>query len=203
MSQDAVFRSIAVVAAAALLVAPYYGVIIEKLSEAAKAAADHGALIGRIAAAGLIVAAAWGVVPIPSLPTVAPAVTIDIEEPSVKMKADVEPVAKALAGLPAGDRQLWAATWAKAATIVEAEGTTTQQAFIDTPALRLFTSVALDIAWRRLGDHAPGSVKGLREAVEAVMASSIGMDAVAVTPDVRARYVEAAKAIAWAGINGG
>lgn len=202
MSQDALFRTIAVAAAAALLVAPYYGVIVEKLAEAAKAAADHGALLGRLAAAGLIVAAAWDIVPIPSLPTVAPAVTIDVEEPSVKMQEQVEPVAKALAGLPATDRQLWAATWAKAATVVEAEGTTTQQAFTDTAALRLFTTVALDIAWRRLGDHRPGSVAGLREAVEAVMASSIGLDAAAVTPAVRARYVEAANAIAWAGIKG-
>jgi len=71
--------------------------------------------------------------------------------------------------------------------------------FTDTPALRLFTTIALDIAWRRLGDNRPGSVEGLREAVEGVMKSSIGMDAVPVTPDVRASYVAAAEAIAWAG----
>lgn len=201
MSYESLFRIVAAAAAVALLAAPYWQHLVGAVRTAAAAARQHGALLGRLAAAGLIVAAAWGVVPMPSLP-VAPAVTIDIEEPSVKMQQQVEPVAKALAGLPAADRQLWAATWAKAATVVEAEGTTTQQAFTDTPALRLFTTVALDIAWRRLGDHRPGSVAGLREAVEAVMASSIGLDAVAVTPDVRARYVEAANAIAWAGIKG-
>jgi hypothetical protein len=199
VSTDAIIRSIAVLAAVALLAAPYFGVIVKTLSEAASAAAEHAVLLGRLAAAGLIIAAAWGVIPMPTLQTV-PAVTpVEVPEPDAEMRRLVAPVAEALDGLPAADEALWAATWLKAATVVKAEGSTTQPVFTDTAALRLFTTIALDIAWRRLGDHRPGSVEGLREAVEGVMKSSIGMDARPVTPDVRASYVAAAEAIAWAG----
>jgi hypothetical protein len=196
---DAIIRHIAVLAAVALLAAPYFDVIVKKLSEAASAAAEHAVLLGRLAAAGLIIAAAWGVIPMPTLRTV-PAVTpVEVPEPNAEMRRLVAPVAEALDGLPAADKALWAATWLKAATVVKAEGSTTQPVFTDTAALRLFTTIALDIAWRRLGDHRPGSVEGLREAVEGVMKSSIGMDSKPVTPDVRAFYVAAAEAIAWAG----
>ena len=199
MRTDAIIRHIAVLAAVALLAAPYFDVIVKKLSEAASAAAEHAVLLGRLAAAGLIIAAAWGVIPMPTLRTV-PAVTpVEVPEPNAEMRRLVAPVAEALDGLPAADKALWAATWLKAATVVKAEGSTTQPVFTDTAALRLFTTIALDIAWRRLGDHRPGSVEGLREAVEGVMKSSIGMDSKPVTPDVRALYVAAAEAIAWAG----
>ena len=199
MRTDAIIRHIAVLAAVALLAAPYFDVIVKKLSEAASAAAEHAVLLGRLAAAGLIIAAAWGVIPMPTLRTV-PAVTpVEVPEPNAEMRRLVAPVAEALDGLPAADKALWAATWLKAATVVKAEGSTTQPVFTDTAALRLFTTIALDIAWRRLGDNRPGSVEGLREAVEGVMKSSIGMDAKPVTPDVRASYVAAAEAIAWAG----
>ena len=199
MRTDAIIRHIAVLAAVALLAAPYFDVIVKKLSEAASAAAEHAVLLGRLAAAGLIIAAAWGVIPMPTLRTV-PAVTpVEVPEPNAEMRRLVAPVAEALDGLPAADKALWAATWLKAATVVKAEGSTTQPVFTDTAALRLFTTIALDIAWRRLGDHRPGSVEGLREAVEGVMKSSIGMDSKPVTPDVRDLYVAAAEAIAWAG----
>jgi hypothetical protein len=199
VSTDVVIRSIAVLAAVALLAAPYFGVILEKLSQAASAAAEHAVLLGRVAAAGLIIAAAWGAIPMPTLPTV-PAVTqIEVPEPDAEMRRLVAPVAEALEGLPAADKALWASTWMKAATVAKAEGSTTQPVFTDTAALRLFTTIALDIAWRRLGDHRPGSVEGLRDAVEGVMASSIGMDSKPVTQDVRASYVAAAEAIAWSG----
>lgn len=199
MSPDAIIRTIAVAAAAALLAAPYWEQIAALGSEAAAAARRHGALLARIAAAGLIVAAAWGQVPLPSLSPVVPAVTIDVPEPSPELRTAVEPVRQALAGLSPADRALWAATWAKAAVVVEAEGTTSVEAFRDTAALRLFTAVALDIAWRRIGKHAPGSVDGLREAVEGAMRSVLGLDAVPVTPQMRGSYASVARAIAWAG----
>lgn len=199
MSPDAIIRTIAVAAAAALLAAPYWEQIAALGSEAAAAARRHGALLARIAAAGLIVAAAWGQVPLPSLSPVVPAVTIDVPEPSPELRTAVEPVRQALAGLSPADRTLWAATWAKAAVVVEADGTTSVEAFRDTAALRLFTTVALDIAWRRIGKHAPGSVDGLREAVEGAMRSVLGLDAVPVTPQMRGSYASVARAIAWAG----
>jgi hypothetical protein len=119
------------------------------------------------------------------------------------MQAAVRPVARALAGLPMGDRMLWAQTWSKAALVVQAEGVGETTVFTETPSLRIYTVLVLDIAWRRIGDHAPGSVPGLRDAVEDVLAGVLGTKAVPVTPEIRARYVEVARAIAWAGVNGG
>jgi hypothetical protein len=194
---DAMLRTLAVAAAVALLAAPYYRLIVEKLVEAAAAAKAHGALLGRIAAAGLIVAAAWGKIPVPEFELPTPTVTVPT--PSPEMQKLVEPVAQALAGLPADKRAIWAATWSKAALVVRAEGTSSVEVFTDTPSLRLFTTVALDVAWRRLGDARPGSVDGLREAVETALRSAMGLDAVPVTPEMRASYAEVAEAIAWAG----
>jgi hypothetical protein len=61
----------------------------------------------------------------------------------------------------------------------------------------------MDIAWRRIGQHAPGSNEPLRQAVELAYAQVLGKDVVPVSADMRARYVELAKAIAWAGQNKG
>jgi hypothetical protein len=194
---DAMLRALAVAAAVALLAAPYYRVIVEKLVEAAAAAKAHGPLLGRLAAAGLIVAAAWGKIPVPEFELPTPTVTVPT--PTAEMQRLVEPVAQALAGLPADKKALWAATWSKAALVVKAEGTSSVEVFTDTPSLRMFTLVALDVAWRRLGDARPGSVDGLREAVETALRSAMGLDAVPVTPEMRASYAEVAEAIAWAG----
>ena len=199
MSYESLLRTAAVGLAVAILAAPYWRLVADAVQAGYAAAQEHIVAIGRLAAAALIVAAAWGAIPMPTIPTV-PAVTpVEVPEPDAEMRRLVAPVAEALEDVSPANRALWAATWMKAATVVKAEGSTTQPVFTDTPALRLFTTIALDIAWRRLGDNRPGSVEGLREAVEGVMKSSIGMDAVPVTPDVRASYVAAAEAIAWAG----
>jgi len=200
VSYDVLLRTLAVAAAAALLAAPYWGHIVGAAQSALAAAGQHRATIARVAAAGLIVAAAWGKLPMPELMPVVPAVSIDVPEPSPELRTAVEPVRKALANLSPADRALWAATWAKAAVVVEADGTSSVEAFRDTAALRLFTTVALDIAWRRLGKHQPGSVDGLRDGVEAAMRSVLGLDAVPVTPQMRGSYANVARAIAWAGV---
>jgi len=199
VSTDAIVRTVAVCAAVAILAAPYWRVVVAAVEAAAEAAQAHAVTLGRFAAAGLIVAAAWGQIPLPSLPGVIDVPAVVVPEPSAAMQTLAEPVAKALAGLPADKRRLWAATWAKAALVVEAESGTSVAVFSDTPALRLFTTIALDVAWRRLGDMPPGSVEGLREAVETAMRSALGLDAVPVTPQMRASYAEVARAIAWAG----
>lgn len=199
MSQDALIRTIAVVAAVALVAAPYRGLIVQKLTEAAAATKAYGAELARIAAALLIVAALWGKIPLPQMPGIVDVPAVVVPEPSAELQRLVAPVAQALAGLPADKRQLWASTWSKAAVVVEAEGTTSVPVFTDTPSLRLMTTVALDVAWRRLGDMPPGAVSGLREAVETAMRSALGLDAVPVTGEMRSRYAEVAKAIAWAG----
>ena len=200
MSHDVLLRTLAVGAAVALLAAPYWQQIVGAAQSAIAAASEHRATLARVTAAGLIVAAAWGKLPMPEFMPVVPAVSIDVPEPSPELRTAVEPVRQALASLSPADRALWAATWAKAAVVVEADGTSSVEAFRDTAALRLFTTVALDIAWRRLGKHTPGSVDGLREAVEGAMRSVLGLDAVPVTPQMRASYADVAKAIAWAGL---
>ena len=123
--------------------------------------------------------------------------------PSVEMQQLVKPVADAMKSMPAGDRMLWAQTWTKAGVVVAGDAVTTEVVFTDTRSLRAFTALALDIAWRRIGQHAPGSATGLREAVEAAYGQAIGVDVVSVTADVRSRYAAFAKAVAWAGLNGG
>lgn len=202
MTDESVIRLAAVVAAVALLAAPYRDRIAGWLSAATKACYAERSTLGRIAAALLLIAAAWGKIPMPSMPT-APVAPVTVETPSDEMQTLVQPIGKALAGLNPADRALWAQTWSKAAVVVAGDAVTTEVAFTDSRSLRLFTTLAIDIAWRRIGQHAPGSVAGLREAVEAAYGTAIGTDVVPVTADVRARYVAFAKAVAWAGVNGG
>jgi hypothetical protein len=202
LSDDSIIRLAAVVAAVALLAAPYRETIAGWLSQAAQACYAERSALSRIAAALLILAAAWGQIPMPKLPT-APTVKVDVETPSVEMQQLVKPVAESLKALPMGDRMLWAQTWNKAATVVAGDAVTTEVVFGDTRSLRMFTVLAIEIAWRRIGQHAPGSVAGLREAVEAAYGQAIGTEVVPVTADVRSRYAAFSKAVAWAGVNGG
>lgn len=196
MTHDDLLRAGAVVAAAAILAAPHWQTIRSKLAAATKAAKARAGTIGRVAAAGLLIAAAWGKVELPMLP--GPAATVTVDTPSDQLQQIVAPVRAALAGLPADRRALWASLWSKAAVIVQAEGTTATPVLVDTPALRAFTVTALELGWRRAGGNVPGALPGLREGVETAMGSVLGSDAVPVTDDMRARYVDVCRAIAWA-----
>ena len=201
MSHDAIFRAAAVAAAAALLAAPYWPQIQAAAGRAVEAAKEKAGLIARIAAAGLLIAAAWGKVPLPQLPA-APA-RVSVETPSDAMQRLVTPVADALKGLPMSDRMLWAEVWTKAGVVVSGDAVSREVAFTDSRALRAYTALALDIAWRRIGRHQPGEVSGLRDAVEAAYNSALGLEVVPVDKAMRERYVDLANAIAWAGVNGG
>jgi len=191
-----VFRAVAVALAAALLAAPYRQQIQAAAGRAVEAVRAKAGLLGRIAAAGLLIAAAWGKVPLPTLPSVAPQVTV--ATPSDEMQRLVTPVADALKGLPASDRVLWAALWTKAGVVAAGDAVTAQVAFTDTRGLRDFTALAVDIGWRRIGKHAPGSQESLRAAVEAAYRSAVGKDELPVTSELRGRYVEFVNAVAWA-----
>ena len=193
---DHIFRIVAVALAAALLAAPYWQQIQAAASRAVEAAKAKAGLIGRVIAAGLLIAAAWGKVPLPTLPAVAPQVTV--ATPSDEMQRLVADVAAALKDLPAGDRALWAALWTRAGVVAAGDAVTAQVAFSDTRALRDFTALAVDIGWRRIGKHAPGSQESLRAAVEAAYGSALGKDVTPVTSELRGRYVEFAGAVAWA-----
>jgi hypothetical protein len=201
MSQDALIRTIAVVAAVAILAAPYRSLVVDAGKAAGEWLRRHAAGLSRFAAAGLIVAAAWGKVPLPSLPS-APAVSVTVETPSPEMQAVVKPVAVELAKMPAGDRMVWAAVWSKAAVVVAGDTTAKEVAFTDTRSLRAFTALTLDIAWRRLAGQPAGN-EPLRKALEASYGAAVGTDDVPVTRDIRDRYAAYAKAVAWAGLNGG
>lgn len=108
----------------------------------------------------------------------------------------VDAVSEALAGVSAADRKVWRDVWTKAAVVVEADGLTKAVAFKDTKALRDFTALAVDIAWRRIAGHKPGSVKGLADAVEAVYAEALGKDEVPVTAEIRTKYAAMARSLA-------
>ena len=201
MSHDLVFRVVAVALAAALLAAPYWAQIKAIAHRAVEAGKAKAGLIARIAAACLLLAAGWGKIPLPTVPSAVPAVTV--ETPSDAMQQLVTPVAEALRSMPAGDRMLWSQTWTKAGVVVAGDAVTTEVAFTDTRSLQAFTRLAVDIAWRRIGGNAPGSNEPLRKAVEAAYKAALGADVVPVTADVRARYVELTKALAWAGVGRG
>ena len=203
MPTDAVLRTLAVVAAVAILAAPYRGLVVDALKAGVEWAAAHAATLSRVAAAGLILAAAWGKVPLPTFEVPAGTVTVDVETPSPELQAAVKPLAVELAKLPAGDRMLWASTWNKVAIVVAGDTLAKEPAFTDTRSLRAFTALALDIAWRRIGGHAPGGNEPLRKALESAYASEVGTDDVPVSRDIRDRYAAFAKAVAWAGLNGG
>ena len=203
MSHEEIIRTVAVVAAVALLAAPYRQQLAQYAAQAAEAAKQHGATIGRIAAALLIVAAAWGKIPLPSLPS-APAIpAVTIETPSSAMQSTVRPIADVLKAAPIGDRMLWANLWSKAATVVAGDELGTEVVITDTRALRMFTTLALDIGWRRIGDHKPGTYAGLRQAVEKAMSDTLGMEAKPIDAETRAKVVELYRGIAWAGMAGG
>lgn len=114
-------------------------------------------------------------------------------------------VAKALRQASAVDRALWAEVWEKASKVAAGDATAQEVVFTDTKSLRMFTVICLDLAWHRIGGNQPGKYAGLRDAVEAFLADPavLGKDDVAVTPAIRTAYVEATKALAYAGINRG
>ena len=199
MSHESLVRTAAVVAAVAFLAAPYRQQIAGYLAKAAEAAKSNGPALGRIAAAALLIAAAWGKVPMPSLPSTPAVPVITVDAPSSAMRATVQPIADALKAAPLGDRMLWANLWSKAATVVAGDELGTEVVLTDTRALRMFTTLALDIGWRRIGENKPGTYAGLRQAVEKAMGDTLSLDARPIDVETRAKVVELYKAIAWAG----
>lgn len=206
MNVENALRAAAVVAAVALVGAPYWSAAVQAAIKAAlvaiEAAKKHRNAVTRVAAAGLIVGAAWGKVPMPTLsvPTVRP---VEVVTPSDAMQRVVTPVTAAMRSVPMSDRMLWAELWNKSAVVALGDGVSTEVVFTDTRSLRLFTVLALEIGWRRIGGNAPGIYPGLREAVEGAFAQVLGTGEVPVTKDLRTKYAELCRAIAWAGVNAG
>ena len=202
MNGDIAFRCAAVCLAVVLALAPYRRQIAEVASLAIQAAKARSATIARATAVLLLLAAAWGKLPTPSWP-VAPAAPLSfpsIDAPSDTMKANVLPVADAFRSAPMSDRMLWAQLWNKAAVVVDGDAVMTEVVFTDTRSLRAFVVLALDIGWRRIGGNQAGKYSGLREATELAFSGVIGKDAVPVTPELRAKFAEICRALAWASL---
>lgn len=202
MKSDELFRLVAVLAAVALVAAPYWQTIKAAAARGLEAGKEKAGLLSRIAAAALLIAAAWGKLPLPKIPTGVHA-PVAVETPTVEMQALVAPVAEAMRGASHVDRALWAELWQKCAIVVAAPDAPDLVVFTDTRSLRLFTTLAVDLAWRRIGGHVPGTQEDLRRAVEAAYGTAIGSDVVPVTPELRQRYAAFARAIAWAGVGKG
>lgn len=198
---DEIFRTAAVVAAVALVAAPYWQTIAGRLTEAASAAKQHGPTIGRAAAACLLIAAAWGKIPLPSMPATPGSVVFPlVATPSDEMKASVSGVVDAIRSAPIGDRLLWSQLWSKAALVVDGDAVLTETVFTDSRSLRGFVVLSLDIGWRRLGGNQPGKYAGLRDAVESAFSAVIGKEDLPVTPDLRKRFADLCRALAWAAL---
>jgi hypothetical protein len=198
MSHDALLRILAVAAAVALIAAPYAGQIRAAATAAAEAVRQHSGYLTRVAAAGLLIAAAWGKVPMPTLPTPEAQVVIEVEEPTPELRRLVAPVRAPLASASMRDRAVWAETWLKSGVVVAADNVHSTPVLADVRALRAFQVVALDVAWRRIAGVAPGKYPGLRDSVEAAFAEVLGLDDVAVDASLRERYVALVRALAWA-----
>jgi hypothetical protein len=129
----------------------------------------------------------------------------DLDVPTNVDADKLAAVSKALRQASAVDRALWAEVWEKASKVAAGDATAQEVVFTDTKSLRFFTVICLDLAWHRIGGNQPGKYAGLRDAVEAFLADPavLGKDDVAVTPEIRKAYVEATKALAYAGLNRG
>jgi hypothetical protein len=114
------------------------------------------------------------------------------------MKA-VAGVEAAMANVGPASKSVWREAWRKAAIVVEADRVSGEtQAFPKTAALRSYVTLVLDIAWRRIGGHKPGSVADLRGATEAAYAAVVGDTDVPVTPEVREKFAALADGMVWA-----
>lgn len=197
MSTDDLIRAGAVVAAVAILAAPYRQQAAAWVAQAWTRATPYRGLAARIAAAGLLIAAAWGHLPsLPALPQSSPVV---IAKPTAEVIKAVAGVEAAMANVGPAGRAVWREAWAKAAVVVEADRASGEtNVFPKTSTLRSYTTLVLDIAWRRIGEHRPGSVAGLRGATEAAYAAVVGDADVPVTPEVREHYAALAAGMVWA-----
>lgn len=136
---------------------------------------------------------------IPSLPSPGGA---DVEVPTVRLRDAVAGVANVAKNMSGFDRQVWMATWSEAARLVDGERIDGASiSFQDTLGLRAYTSIVMDIAWKRLAG-ASGKYEGLADAVEEAFSETIGNDVKPFDEATKRQTVELFKALAWAGARG-
>lgn len=196
MSTDDLLRAGAVVAAVAILAAPYRQQAAAWVAQAWTAAAPYRGFAARIAAAGLLIVAALG---LPSLPALPQSLPVVVAKPTADVMKAVAGVEAAMANVGPAGKSVWREAWRKAAIVVEADRVSGEtHVFPKTGSLRSFATLVLDIAWRRIGEHRPGSVAGLRDATEAAYAAVVGDADVPVTPEVREQFAALADGMIWA-----
>lgn len=202
MNHDTALRAAAVVAAVALVAAPYWRRLLELAITAAKAAAGYQSDLTRVAAAGVLIAFAWGAIPLPAVQYTVP--TVEVPTPSDAMQRTVAPVAAALREAKPADKALWAALWVKGARVIAHNDPADRDSRIaNTAALRGVLVAALDVGWRRIGGHQAGDYAGLREAVEGAFVKTIGSDQKEMDAATAATAEDLFNAIGWAGLHGG
>ena len=197
MSIHDLLRAGAVLAAVAILAAPYRQQAASLVAQAWTAATPYRGTAARIAAASLLLVAAWGRLPsLPSLPQSSPVV---VATPTAEVMKAVAGVEAAMANVGPASKGVWREAWRKAAIVVEADRSSGEaHVFPKTASLRSYTTLVLDIAWRRIGGHKPGTVDGLRTATEAAYAAVVGDADVPVTPEVREQFAALADGMIWA-----
>lgn len=200
MSSDALLRTVAVAAGVAIALAPLGPQILRWSKAVIASIQGHTGLVVRLAVAAACIVFGTGLVRLPALPSAAAVSWPAVDTPSDAMRSLVTPVRDVMQAAPMGDRLLWSQLWTKAAVVVAGDAVSTEVVFTDSRSLRLFTVIALEIGWRRIGGNEPGKLAGLRDATEAAFAGVLGTDVVPVTKDMRARYVELCRALAWAAL---
>jgi hypothetical protein len=197
VSTDDLLRAGAVLAAVAILAAPYRQQAAAFVAQAWTAATPYRGAAARVAAACLLLAAAWGRLPsLPALPQSSPVV---VATPTAEVMKAVAGVEAAMANVGPASKSVWREAWRKAAIVVEADRVSGEtHVFPKTAALRSYVTLVLDIAWRRIGGHKPGSVADLRGATEAAYAAVVGDTDVPVTPEVREMFAALADGMVWA-----
>lgn len=202
MSHEPAIRAAAVVAALAILAAPHWRTIVRWAAAAARAADAYRADASRAAVAAVIVAFAFGAIPLPSLQYAVP--RIDVPTPSDAMQRTVAPVGAALRDATPADKAAWAAVWMKGAKVVAHNDPSDMEAKIkNTAELRSVLIVALDVGWRRIQGRRSGEYSGLREAVEGALTKAIGDDQKDLDAATAATAEDLFLGIAWAGLHGG
>lgn len=203
LDADFILRASSLVAAAAILAAPYRQRIVGLVVQAAKAADAYRADLGRAGIAAVLVAAAWGVIPVPTAVNYT-VPKVEVPTPSDSVQRVVQPIGAALRDASPADKATWAAVWLKGSKVIAHNDPADNDAKIaNTAALRQVLVVALDVGWRRIGDHRAGEYAGLREAVEGALTKVIGTDQKELDAQTAAAAEELFRGIAWAGLHGG
>ena len=154
-----------------------------------------------VAGLALAIVAVYG---LPDLQRVAVPIPVpSIIDPDAAMRVIVDDAHRILSKASVVDRALWSQVWSKVAIIANGDAADSSIVFTDTRSLRAFQIIALNIAWKRLAGNQAGKYAGLGEACEKAFDETLGKDAQAVTPEVRAKFVALANALAWCGINRG